>query len=150
MKQKFTQAELEQIGKSKHRLMRIQLLERHLENLYQCLQSNIDELNELGYRGNKLSEAPGNGCKPRRCSPTIAMHIEEMIDEKDELKCKIKKAEIELKKIVKTLHKMPTKLYSESLIKKYITRIKVTKKMSYQRYNHLDDAYLEFYHTWKN
>ena len=45
---------------------------------------------------------------------------------------------------------MPTKLYSEILIKKYITRIKVTKKMSDQRYNHLDDAYLEFYHTWKN
>lgn len=119
IKQKFTVAELEQIAKSKHRLMRIQLLERHLKDLYQCLRDNIDELAGLGYRGNKLSKVPGNGCKPRGCSTARDIHIEETIDEQRELIRKIKKADAELTKIVKTLHKMPTKLYSEILIKKY-------------------------------
>ena len=148
IKQKFTLAELEQIGKSKHRLMRIELLERHLKNLYQCLQENITELAGLGYRGTKLSKVPGNGCKPRGCSTARDIHIEETIDEQKELTRKIKKADTELTKIVKTLHKMPTKLYSDILIKKYITKTRTTQRERYLRRYHLDDAYLEFYYTW--
>lgn len=148
IKLKFTLAELEQIGKSKHRLMRIELLERHLKNLYRCLQDNIAELTELGYRKNKLSKAPGTGCKPRGCTAK-EMLLEKAIDEQNEVKCKMKKAEIELKKIVKILHKMPTDSYKDILIKKYVTRTKMTQRDRDLRRYHLDDAYLEFYRTWQ-
>ncbi len=148
IKQKFTVEELNQIGSAKHRLERTILLERHLKNLYECLQENIAELAGLGYRGNKLSKAPGNGCKPRGCSTAQEILIVETIDEQNELRHKIKKADTELKKIVKTLHKMPTKLYSDILIQKYVSRTRTTQRERDLRRYHLDDAYLEFYDTW--
>lgn len=148
--QKFTVAELEQIGKSKHRLMRIQLLERHLENLEQRRRQIKAELGNLGYRGAKLSPLNGNGCKPHGCGTIRRMLIEEKLDELREIEREIDKVKEQLKKIVKTLHKMPTKIYADILIKMYVTRAKTTQRDWNLRNYHLDDAYLEFYHTWHN
>lgn len=110
----------------------------------------VTDLENLGCHGVKLSEIPGNGCKPRGYNTAREILIDRKIDKKDELERKIEEAEKELEKIVETITKMPTKKYSDILIQKYVTKTKVTKQISGMRYRHLYDAYLEFYHTWEN
>lgn len=150
VKQKFTAEEWDQIGKSKHRLKRIPIIEDQLKRLVKKIQETSIDLAGLGYRGIKLSPLNGNGCKPRGYNTAITTLIVAMIGIRDDLIRKKNAAEAELEKIVRTLPKMPTKLYSEILIQKYITRAKTTKQISNMRYKHLDDALLEYYHSWKD
>ena len=149
IKQEFTVEERTEIGFAKNELTQAHLLERYLKNLKQRHKQLKAELGDLGYRCAKLSKTPGSGCKPRGCTMR-SMLIEEKLDEVREIEREIDKVKVQLKKITRTLAKMPTKKYYDILIQKYITRAKTTKQISNMRYKHLDDALLEYYHSWKD
>ena len=150
--QKFSPAELEQIESAKQIFMRIPFLKRCLQNGKESIKKMDADLISLSCRRAKLSEMPGNGCK-RPGYNTAYTYIDKKIDEKDELERKKDSVKAELKKIEETIDKMPTKLYRDILTRLYYDISNGTKTTQHDRdlrRYHINNAYLEFYHTWEN
>lgn len=144
----FSSEEQTCINIGKKILTEITPLKRHLERLAAVKRRIVSKMTALEYRRAKLSKAPGNGCKPRGTSTLPSVKMCGLMDELGAIEEEITETEVKLNKIMNTIFKVPTERYRDILLKKYVTREKVSAKERDLRYYYLYPAYLEFYSTY--